>query len=362
MTVTRLLSYFLLVLSVLLSACSSVEKAAVFEGPLMWPQPPAQPRFKYEFVLSAPSDIVKPTEDAKLRESLTGIEAVSHKPFLDKPSAIVVRNGRVYVADTGTASIAVFDIPRRKVFRFGLREPFKLTKPAGVALDKDMNVFVADASQRKVMAFDSLGLYIGAVGSPEDLVRPTGVALSPDGERIYVVDRATNESDQHDVVVYDRKGKKLQVIGKRGTGDGEFNIPTQATVGTDGSLYVLDAGNFRVQVFDTDGKFLRKFGSLGKDYGQFARPRGIAVDSEGNVYVTDASFNNFQIFNPKGELLLAIGETGAISNPGEYGMLNGIAVDETDHVYIVDQVYNKVEVLRRLSDEEGKELVAKAKK
>ena len=71
-----------------------------------------------------------------------------------------------------------------------------------------------------------------------------------------------------------------------------------AAVAADGTLYVLDSGNFRVQAFDREGTFLRAFGKAGVNTGNFARPRGIAVDDEGRIYVSDASFNNFQIFQP----------------------------------------------------------------
>ena len=348
----------------LLAACTTTDEQEkkAYDGPLFWPQPPDQPRFAYEFMLRSPADIVKVSDEASLRETLTGQAAVSTQPVFDKPAAIVARNGRIYVADTGTHTIVVFDVARRKLFRFGVREPGNLLKPAGLALDGEMNVYVADSKWRKVMVYDSLGLFQRTVGSPEDLERPTGVAVSRDGERVYVIDRAHNESDQHRVVVYDKAGKKLQVIGSRGGEPGQFNVPLQGTVGADGTLYVLDAGNFRVQAFDRDGKFLHSFGGPGKEFGNFARPRGIAVDDEGNIYVSDASFNNFQIYNPDGQLLLAIGQGGTESNPGRYGLLNGIAVDETGRVYVADQLFNKVEVIRRLSDSEGQQMLLKESK
>lgn len=345
---------------VLLAACTGgpAKVATTFKGPLVWPQPPDQPRFAYETVLRSPADISAPEQEKdKFIRELAGVPAASERPVFEKPAAIAARQGRIYIADTSTETIVVFDVPRRRLFRFGQRQPYALAKPSGLALDASMNLYVADAKRRQIMIFDSLGLFLRSVGGPGELERPTGVAVSPDGERIYAVDRADNDSDNHRVVVYGKDGRKLKVIGTRGGTEGLFNVPLQAAVATDGTLYVLDSGNFRVQAFDRDGVFLRAFGQVGINPGSLARPRGIAVDDEGRVYVTDASFNNFQIFQPDGQLLLAVGQGSATSGPGRFGLLSGIAADETGRVYVVDQLFNKVEVFRRLSDIEGRKLV-----
>lgn len=344
----------------LLMACAGVsDKAATsFKGLLVWPQPPDQPRLAYETVLRSYADIAMPeTDKDKFIRELAGMPGASERPVFEKPAAVAARQGRIYVADTSTESIVVFDVPRRRLFRFGQRQPNALAKPSGLALDARMNVYVADAKRRQVMVFDSLGLFLRTLGGPQELERPTGVAVSQDGERIYAVDRSDNESDNHRVVVYAKDGSKIKVIGTRGSGEGLFNVPLQAAVAPDGNLYVLDSGNFRVQVFDRDGNFLRAFGRAGINPGNLARPRGIAVDDEGHVYVTDASFNNFQIFQADGQLLLAVGQGSGESNPGKFGLLSGIAADETGRVYVVDQLFNKVEVFRRLSESEGRKLL-----
>jgi DNA-binding beta-propeller fold protein YncE len=349
----------------LLAACSVTpdQAAKAFKGPLIWPQPPDLPRFAYQTVLRSPADIaIQESPKEKLARELTGAAATSASPIFMKPAAMVARKGRIYVTDTSTASIVVFDVPRRKIFRFGQgRPPNLLVKPSGLALDEAMNVYVADAKRREVLVFDNLGLFKRVIGGPDDLERPTGVAVSRDGERIYVVDRSDNESDKHRVVMYDKDGGKIKVIGTRGDGQGQFNVPLQAAVAPDGTLYVLDSGNFRVQAFDREGNFLRAFGKAGVNTGDFARPRGIAVDDEGRIYVSDASFNNFQIFQPNGQLLLTIGQGGGESNPGQYGLLNGIAVDETGHIYVTDQLFNKVEVFRRLNEQEGQKILQTSK-
>ena len=55
-------------------------------------------------------------------------------------------------------------------------------------------------------------------------------------------------------------------------------------VGPDGTVFVDDEGNHRVQAFTPDGTFIRQMGSFGTDDGQFSRPHYIAVDSQGSLY------------------------------------------------------------------------------
>lgn len=348
----RLRAFLLLGTAVMLAACTTapdpVSKPA---QRAMWPLPPDQPRYVYEAVLRNSQSVARDLEEDRLRRTLTGIadEARSFK----KPLGVAARGGRIYVTDTEGRRVCVFDVPRRRLFTFGHRNEGELIKPAGIAVDGRGNVYVADVSARRVVKYDALGLYLGAFGGKAELERPTGVGVAPAGDRVYVVDVGGVDSDKHQVIAYDGAGKKLFVLGPRGTESGRFNLPVDAAVAGNGTLYVLDAGNFRVQAFDPQGRFLRAFGSPGNAPGQFSRPRGIAVDRDGNVYVTDAGFANVQVFDPDGQVLLALGVRGVEDAPGRYRLPAGVAADETGRVYVVDQFFHKVEVLRRLTDAEG---------
>lgn len=56
-----------------------------------------------------------------------------------------------------------------------------------------------------------------------------------------------------------------------------------------GNIYVLDAGNYRIQKFDPDGKYLETIGRQGYGPGEFLRPYWIKMDSEDTLYVGDSS-------------------------------------------------------------------------
>lgn len=344
-----------------LAACAVAPRPATPDdrGDLLWPMPPELPRFAYETALRSAADVLEDSDEARLRRRLTGLRPADDR-VLEKPSAVAARDGRIYIADSVRRSIVVFDVPRRRVFQFGLRPPGTLAKPTGIALDRARRVYVADATLRKVMVYDALGLHLQTVGDATQLQRPTGVAVDPDGSRIYVIDRADNDSELHRVLAYGPDGTLLQEIGRRGRGEGEFNVPVQGVVTPDGQLHVLDAGNFRVQTFDAGGRFLRSFGRVGTGLGQFARPRGLACDEEGRLYVTDAAFGNVQVFGRGGDLLLSLGRGAKRDLPGRYGLLIGVAVDDTGRLYVVDQLFGKVEVIRRLSESEGRALQVQA--
>lgn len=85
-----------------------------------------------------------------------------------------------------------------------------------------------------------------------------------------------------------------------------FNMPSDAAVGANGELYVLDGVHHRVVVFDVDGEFQRQFGSQGSEPGQFLFPLGITAAPDGKIYVADSGNHRFQIFAPDGKVLSAV--------------------------------------------------------
>ncbi len=339
-----------------LLGCATQEKQDEPKRPPFWPSLPDLPRFEYEFTLRNDLSIADRKKFNSFRAAVTG-ELLRPKIKLIKPLDVAAYQGRIIVSDSVMRIVYLFDVPRRLTVTFGQRGKGKLQKPLGVAIDGELNYYISDAGKRSVAVYDSGGHYQRHIGGPDDLLKPTDVAVSRDGSRIYVVDAGGVDNKQHRIVAYDAEGKKLFTIGERGTAAGKFNLPTHAAVAPDGTLFVLDTGNFRVQAFDPDGNYLRSWGGVGSGFGLFARPRGIAVDNDGNIYVTDANFANLQIFNSRGQLLMALGHGGVKDEPGVYSLIAGVAVDETGRIYLVDQRFRKIEVIKRLSRKEGEAIM-----
>jgi len=345
-----------------LCACAPVttksQKIAIAPQSLLWPAPPDQPRFKFETVLQSAVDITVETDSERWQRSIQGIAALSDAPVLDKPSAIASRGGRVYVAEPSARAITVFDASRKKLFRFGQREPNVLKRPQALALDGEGKVYVLDPKLRKVMVFDAIGLFLHAVPLGRNFSNPVGLAVQGDGQTVYVVDRGNVDKDDHKVVALAPDGTERFRLGPRGKQPGQFNIPLAAAVARDGTLYVVDSGNFRVQAFAANGEFKFQFGAAGTGIGLFSRPRAISLDRDGNIYVADGSFNNVQIFNSSGQLLMPLGRLSSDPGPGNYALIAGVANDETRRLYVLDQYFKKVEVFRWLGDDGAQRKVA----
>ncbi len=85
-----------------------------------------------------------------------------------------------------------------------------------------------------------------------------------------------------------------------------FNQPSDLVLDDAGNMYILDAGNCRIQKFDPEGKFLASFGREGQGPGEFQSPSSLDIDAHGNLVVSDRRSRKILIFSPEGGLLKTI--------------------------------------------------------
>jgi len=114
--------------------------------------------------------------------------------------------------------------------------------------------------------------------------------------------------------IFSPDGKYLGSFGAPGSGPGQFNFVRTACLdcgagaiafAPDGSFYVADDGNNRIQKFDAAHKFVKAWGSFGSADGQFADANSIATDGK-QVYVYDDVRTDTQVFDTDGKLLRKI--------------------------------------------------------
>jgi sugar lactone lactonase YvrE len=75
------------------------------------------------------------------------------------------------------------------------------------------------------------------------MFRPKGISFDSEGH-LYVVDGMWGL-----VQVFDRQGRLLYYFGRRGTGFGDFQLPTGLQIDNSDRIYVVDSFNHRIQVF-----------------------------------------------------------------------------------------------------------------
>ncbi len=110
-----------------------------------------------------------------------------------------------------------------------------------VALDKQGRVYVADRANSRIQVFDQQGHFLTKWTS---VGQPWGLAYSEKEEAFYVCDGLNNR-----VVKVNMEGKILGTLGGFGKAPGKFDFPHHMAVDSEGSLYVVEIKNWRVQKF-----------------------------------------------------------------------------------------------------------------
>lgn len=201
-----------------------------------------------------------------------------------------------------------------------------------------------------------LALALLAACAPKPLMRPNGVAVAPDGS-LYVMDRGN-----YRVVHFGADGAVLGTFGAFGTGPENIHSGWDAALNSNGDILICnfvrsaedDVIHDGVRMFTPKGRFVREIG--GQDYpvGSLDHsPYGLDVDAQDRIYVADFNFNTLRIFDAQGRPLgIFLGETG--EGPAQFNGINDVAVDDARGlVYLADTVNSRIQQFALTFDADG---------
>ena len=251
-------------------------------------------------------------------------------------------------------------IPADQIFGADLYPPLGLNAPRAIAAGGNEDLYVADSRNHRILHIAADGSLLQEWGTfamvdynkPVTMEaalqeaplgtfnEPWGVAVGPDGS-VYVAD-----TWNHRIQKFTEDGKPVKAWGQYGqplledaTSKSLLWGPRGIALDSQGRVFVADTGNKRIAVFDEDGNYLTEFGTAGFDPGQFDEPVGVAVAGDGTVYVTDTWNQRVQSFVPN--------EDGTLYFPLQQWDVNAwfgqslenkpfIAVSQDKHVFVTD--------------------------
>ena len=305
---------------------------------------------------------------------------------------IVLRAGIALVAALVAAEAWFIAVPRvgrahahwpgaSYVRSFGRDGPGKLAQPVGVAVSAAGDVFVSSSGDHRIVVFGPDGTFrrhFGQQGGgPGALARPMNLSIGPD-DLLYVAEYLNDRISVfqldgtfvrhvtakgldgpaaaavdahgalyvanfygHDILIVSRDGNLLGEWGHPGRiAHGELHYATDVAFAPDGSLWIADAYNNRLQRF-VDGRstaiagwdpVLRIFG--------FRVATSVTVDASGRVYGSDFGHGKVRVFDGSGVPIGSFGAPGR--GVGQFDRPEGIAV-RGSRIYVADFGNNRVQ-------------------
>jgi streptogramin lyase len=252
---------------------------------------------------------------------------------LAAPFDIVVGSGVIWMTCSDVPGLVRLDPESLDFSVFGCEE---LPVEQAIALaELEGTILMTDSERGVVYRLEDERL---RVWLDEGLSRPTGLAVSVDGKRIWIADTGV-----HQIVEFDRDGQEVSRIGSRNEGDLGLNYPTFLAAHPEGDLVVNDTLNYRVKRYTPSGELQVAFGDEGSGPGRFVRAKGIAATGDGRILVVDGMQDQVQVLSDNGTPIVQIGRQGEA--PGTFWSPTGIDV-LGDLIYVADTHNHRIQILR----------------
>ena len=237
----------------------------------------------------------------------------------------------IYLTDMRNSRIQVLEAMTLKpVGSFGTGE---LSHPHDAEFDRSGRLLVADTGNDRVAIYEIKGAQARLVGELTGLAGPEGVAIMPDGRVLVSNTRSATLSMFRD-------GRLVQTAGDPGSSDGELRNPHDVEVASDGTVYVVDSGNNRVQVFDAA---LRHRASFGAALG-LSGPKYLAIDGD-RLWLADEYNHRILLLDRRHRLLGVLG-SGRRGRAADAFHKPEAVLARAPYVWVIDTYNDRVVLLR----------------
>ncbi len=174
--------------------------------------------------------------------------------------------GTIYEIQRGDKADPVLVLDRAgKLLRSWGKGDYKI--PHSIRIDPAGNIWTVDAASSTIIKYSPMGKKLMTITVGEQpqtgnaFNGTTDIAFAPNGH-LFIADGYGNSR----ILEYTPDGKRVKAWGTPGTGPGEFHLPHAIQSDEEGSIYVADRENGRIQKFDLDGKFLGEISHIGRVY------------------------------------------------------------------------------------------------
>lgn len=217
-----------------------------------------------------------------------------------KPAGLSIHpDGRILVADTHYHRVMIFDRDGNLGASFG-REGTgdgEFLLPTDVTVDAKGFFYVSEyQGNDRITKWSPDLTFVKAIADEPiaglRLSRPAGIEID-DEQTLWVADACN-----HRIVRLSLDGEVLATFGSFGDGPGEFRYPYDICVTPEGTIMVCEYEGNRLQWFSKGGRSLRTWGAGGRAVGELFAPWGATYGPGGKVYVVDSNNNRVQIVRP----------------------------------------------------------------
>ncbi len=194
-----------------------------------------------------------------LRNKLPRFPVFARNTTFARPTDIVVNEDGSFIVTDGYRNkrLVKFDSTGSVIWEIDKSgsDNGEFNLPHGLAQDDDGNLYVADRKNSRIQVFSSDGMWINSWEQPE-LGRPYGIDFGLDGN-LYLVDggdmlEGLVDNPRSNIVKLDKQGNIIGKFGTYGQDIGQLDIPHDIVVGLDGSIYIAELRNNRLQKFIFD--------------------------------------------------------------------------------------------------------------